>query len=147
MSFNESPSLKEYQDGIPNKPVDPSKRRRTTRVILIILASFSLLLFSKNLYDSGSMNVILGKGAVSGRVMDQKGSPLAGQAFILGSENEVTIDPDGNFLIEGVPSGFNSLVIAHNGAAEEYPVNIVPGEITELNEIKFLVVTQIPDQE
>ena len=146
MSFNESPSLKDYQDGIPIKQVDPSRRKRITRAILIILVAMSLVLCIRDLIVSGSMNVLLGKGAVGGRVFNQEGAPLAGEVFILGMDQEVKISSDGYFLLEGIPAGYQSVVVAYNGTAEEYPVEIIPGETTDLDEIQFLIVTQMPGQ-
>jgi len=147
MSFNESPSLKDYQDGILDKQFDPNRRKKNIRTILFALVAISLALWIKELIDSGSINVLLGQGAVGGKVISQDGTPLSGEVFILGMDKEVLIDSNGYFLLEGVPAGYQSVVVAHNGAAEEFPVEIIPGKITDLDEIKFLVVTQVPGQE
>ena len=57
----------------------------------------------------------------------------------------IMLDGEGYFEIEGVPAGPRSLVVAHNGAAEEYPVTIKTGEIADMGEIRFIVVTPSPE--
>ncbi|RLE02742.1 MAG: hypothetical protein DRJ13_05255 [Bacteroidetes bacterium] len=146
MSFNESPSLKDYQNGIPARKADPAQRKKFSRIVLLVLAILTIFLWIKGLVDSGSMNVLLGQGAVSGRVLNQEGSPLRGEVFILGMDKEVFIDSEGYYLIEGIPAGFQSLVVTHNGAGEEYPVEIISGENSVLDDIHFIIVTQIPGE-
>ncbi|MCD4802431.1 MAG: carboxypeptidase-like regulatory domain-containing protein [Anaerolineales bacterium] len=147
MSFNESPSLKEYEQGIPRNQKDPAKKKKFIRILIAVLAVISISLWIWAMSDSGAINVLLSNGTIKGRVVSEDGSPLKGEVFVLGMEKEVFTDNDGYFEIGGVPSGYQTFIVAHNGAAEEYPVQVQPGEVSDLGEIRFIIVTPAPSDQ
>lgn len=147
MAYHESPSLDEYKEGIPDKIADTSRRRKIILGSIFGLAGLALLLWLVLFFSSGSMAVVLRTGAVEGRVLDGEGNPLPGEVFILGRDAEVEINSEGYFFLEDIPTGYQSLVVAHHGAAEEYPVVIETGSTVNMGEIEFLIVTQVPDPE
>ena len=148
MGFNESPSLDQYQDGLQSKVKSRPSRRKVTWAIIIALAVLSLVIWFFVFTSSGSMNVVLGRGALTGRVLSAEGQALSnGYAFVQGSDQEVALDAEGFFTLEGVPAGSQNLVIAHHGAAEEYPVEIQSGATTDAGELIFIIVTQVPEED
>ena len=147
MSFNESPSLKEYEQGIPRKQKDPAKKKKFTRILIAVLAVISIFLWIWVMSDSGAINVLLSNGSIKGRVVSEDGSPIKSEVFVLGMDEEVLTDNDGYFEIGGVPSGYQTFIVAHNGAAEEYPVQVQPGEVSDLGEIRFIIVTPAPSDQ
>lgn len=145
MSFNESPSLSDYEQGLPQKQRNTGGRKLKTWILIFGLAVICLSLWIWAIEDSGSVNILMGNGTIRGYVVDREGSPLNGEAFVMGMDKEVVLDGEGYFEIEGIPAGLRSLVVAHNGAAEEYPVTIKTGEIADMGEIRFIVVTPSPE--
>jgi hypothetical protein len=44
-----------------------------------------------------------------------------------------------------VPAGARSVVIANSGWGSEYPVQVVPGQVSQLGEIKFVTTQEPPE--
>jgi hypothetical protein len=144
MKFTNSPSLKEYKDGIPpkqrNRPVVKLIIHGMIYLLLAAMVALSLYNFSQ----SSSAQLLTGKGIVTGKVVDERGMPLDGEVFVVGLDREVEIGPDGTFELGGVPSGARSLVVAQHGAAQEYNVEVVAGATQYVGELEFVRVTPEP---
>jgi hypothetical protein len=54
-----------------------------------------------------------GYGQLSGSVRDLDGNPLQADVFVTGLTSSVKTDADGDFQIENIPSGQQSLVITY----------------------------------
>ena len=144
MSLTNSPSLDEYSDGIP-----PGNHENPTRklIVRILIGIFSIFLLSMAVYsakDSQVMTSIAGQGKVIGAVEDLSGAPVSAAVFYLGSEREVQTDAMGNFELSNVPAGEVALVIAKNGAAEEFMITVAAGETTNLGVIQYVAATPGP---
>ncbi len=138
MAFENSPSLEEFQDGIPKKLSDPSAKRKRIRILSFLLLLVLLLIVGSMFAQSDAANVLVGKGSISGQALDENGNPFQGDILILGTELQVATQPDGSFLIEGVPQGARVLVLANKYAGYEFPVQVIAGETVFIGQIQFM---------
>jgi hypothetical protein len=145
MSFSNSPSLNDYKQGIPNQPVDPSARKKNFRRILLILFGLAVVFYIYGFVTSNAIDLLTGRGSLTGQVVDQDGNPLISEVYVMGVDRAVLVDANGNFTYESIPAGNRSLVVAHNGAASEYPVRVEAGITQNIGQIIFIIVTPHPE--
>ncbi len=144
MSFENSPSLEEFEEGIPHKLSNPSAKKKRLHTIIFGLLGVVILFAGVSFAQSNAANILVGKGAISGIALNDKKQPFNGYVFIVGTDLETTTNEDGSFLIESVPAGTRSLVIANETAGYEFAVDVIAGENTNIGEIKF-TATATPD--
>lgn len=137
MKFEESPQFDQYKDGLPEPPLDPEVRRRRFRIFLLIVLLFVLLLTGVNFMGSQTASFLSGTGAVTGVVIDENGQPFQGEIFILGTELAVSTDVDGRFVMDHVPAGLQSLIVADDLIGREFPVEVKAGETVDMGQIQF----------
>ena len=138
MSFENSPSLEEFQDGIPAKLSDPSAQRKRIRVLVLLLIAVLLVLFASVFAKSDAAAILSGRGSISGQAIDDLGNPFQGYIFVFGTELEAQTQPDGTFLLDGVPAGARVLVLANEYAGYEFPVQVIAGETVAVGKIQFI---------
>jgi hypothetical protein len=143
MSFESSPSLKDYGKGL--KPTDRAASR--WRIVWMIVVALFLLtaIIVVNLFKSDQVARLMGAGTVIGTVVDETGKPLDAELYILRTNIQGHADSAGAFEILGVPAGARALVIARQGGGMEFPVMITAGTTTDLGRIKF-IGTRVPGQ-
>ena len=145
MSFENSPSLKEFEQGIPTKLKDPSARKKKFRIALYLLLGITALLFTYSFFSTEAAALLAGKGNVSGIVLDENTHPYQGYIFILGTDLETSTDTQGYFLLENVPAGARILIVANETMGREYPINIIAGKTIDIGQIQFQE-TAIPEE-
>jgi hypothetical protein len=145
MSFEESPSLDDYQNGFPEKLPDPSVKKRRVRLALGIFLGVVLMLGVANFLQSQTGSLLLGTGAIQGSVIDGLGAPFMGDVFVIGNDQIVHTSSDGTFILKGIPSGDRSLIIANARTGQEYFVRVVAGQTLDIGQVQFLV-TATPGQ-
>jgi hypothetical protein len=145
MSFEESPSLDDYKGGLPEKLSDPSTNKRRIRLVLVIFLCLILFLGVVNFLKSQSGNLLMGTGSIQGSAVDGKGSPFIGDVFVIGVDQIIRTSSDGSFLLEHIPAGEKSLVVANATTGQEYPVRVVAGQTVDVGQVQFLV-TATPGQ-
>jgi len=145
MSFEESPSLDDFQKGLPEKLPEPPVKKQRMRLLLGILFGISLFLGIANFLQSKTASLLMGTGSVQGKVVDAQGSPFIGDVFVIGVDQIIRTSPDGSFLINRIPSGNQSLVVANATTGQEHPVRIVAGQTIDIGQVQFLV-TATPGQ-
>jgi hypothetical protein len=141
MSFEESPSLDDYKSGLPENLPDPSQKTRRTRIALGLLFAVVLFLGAANLLQSSAGSLLLGKGAVQGRVVDAQGNPCVCDVFVIGDARILRAAADGSFLLDGIPAGDQSLVVANAVSGQEYPVKVTAGQTLDVGQLKFLATS------
>lgn len=145
MSFEESPSLGDYKEGLPEKLSDPSTNKRRIRLALVIFLGLILFLGIANFLRSQSGNLLMGTGSIQGNAVDGNGSPFIGDVFVIGVDQIIRTSPDGSFLLKNIPAGEKSLVVANATTGQEYPVRVVAGQTVDVGQVQFLV-TATPGQ-
>ncbi len=141
MSLSSSPSLQKYKDGIPNRPPDTGKRKMVLRIILGILSLVAVSLFVVHSVQSNTVALLTGRGTLTGTVVDEYGAPLQAQVFIFGLDRQVDTARDGIFIYKNIPAGQHSLIVAFNGTAQEFFVQVEAGTTLDLGTLAFLVST------
>lgn len=131
-----SPSLEEYKDGMPEQLPDSSRRRKRAWIIIAVLSVLALAFGVVNLVRSDAFTRLAGVGGVKGTVVDEKGQPLAAEIFVLKTDLTAQADAAGNFEIQGVPAGDQTLVVGYSARGIEVPVRIAGGETRDLGQIQ-----------
>jgi hypothetical protein len=140
MDLSSSPKLQEYQNGIPDKPKDPAARRKMFRIVLAILFVLVILGAGIKFFTSPTAMLLSSKGEVIGQVVDEQGRPLAAEVYVFGVDQPIQANENGEFTLTG-PAGLRSLIVAYHGTAQEYTVEILAGETTDIGKIAFRVAT------
>jgi hypothetical protein len=83
--------------------------------------------------------ILSGKANVQGRVVDEHGLPVSARVIIFGSELSATTNPDGMFILNGVPAGSQMLVVAYNISAIEIPITVMPGQDMDIGQVQVKV--------
>lgn len=139
-----SPSLEEYKDGMPEKLPDSSGRRKRVWITIAVLAALALVFGIVNLVRSDSFARMAGVGGVKGTVVDEKGQPLpAADIFVLKTSLSAETDAAGYFEIQGVPAGYQTLVVGYLAQGIEVPVRIAGGETRDLGQIQMPTAEQM----
>jgi hypothetical protein len=138
MQFEESPSLDKYKDGLPEPPPDPAVKRKRFRIVLLIVLLLVLFLGTVNFLQSQMAGLLLETGAVSGMVLDEDGNPFQVEVFILGTELAVVIDANGYFVMDRVPAGQQSLIVADEEYGNEFPITVIAGGTIDVGQIQFV---------
>ena len=144
MALENSPSLKEFENGIPQNLSDPSKKKNRIRKTLLVLLALLVLFVGFSFFQSNAAELLAGKGSLSGLVLDDKGQPFQGYIFILGTDLESQTDADGHFLIENVPAGARILIVANDHAGYEFPTLVEAGNTIDIGQLQF-ITTALPD--
>lgn len=138
MSFNRSPSLKDYYvDGVTPRPPDKQRRKRIW-IMIGVLASIVLILGVVNLSQTYATNLLSSTGAIQGSVVDENGNPVEAQIYILGTNIQGRADQDGAFYLDGIPAGNQAVAVAHRGSGGEHPVTVRAGQTSKLGELRFV---------
>jgi len=145
MALENSPSLKEFEDGLPQDLPDPSQKKKRFRRILFTILTLLLLFAGFTFIQSNTAKLLAGKGSINGLVLDDSGKPFQGYIFILGTDLETQTDENGQFLIEDVPAGMRTLIVANNDAGYEFPTLVEAGKTTNIGQIQF-ASTAIPEE-
>jgi len=137
MTFDQSPSLNEYKDGLSGKKRN-EERRNKIKSFLIILAGLILAAGIYNFTQSDTAASLLGKGSLTGIVVNEKNQPLEARIFVPGTDIQGQTNSDGQFTLDNIPTNTETIVIGISGAGHEIPVEIQPGNLTNLGQIKFV---------
>ena len=138
MKLEDSPSLSEFKDGIPEHPVDPNARRKRFRIALFVSLSIVLMMAAILFLKSPAANILAGQGAVQGYVVDEINQPFQGHIFILGTELDIKTSSNGYFLMENVPAGEQILIAADEEFADEFPITVIAGQTVDIGQIQFV---------
>ena len=71
MTYENSPSMSNFEQGLPDKLPDLEKRLRRFRQVIYVLCAIVLLLSVANLWYSNRSGGAAGTGSISGYVIDE----------------------------------------------------------------------------
>lgn len=127
-----------------NEPKKPNRMR--LYVLLAVIILLLLGLGTVKLLQSDQGQRLLGTGVVAGIVVDESDRPVSAEIYVLGAGMITShTDDNGMFMVQGVPSGQRSVVVAMNGGGNEYPVTIRTGQTTDMGKVKFMG-TRVPSK-
>jgi hypothetical protein len=138
MSFDESPSLDQFQNGMPENLPNPNERAKKFRILLLVTALIVALIgFSVVLKDTHALENLTATGVVRGRVVDENGQPFHGRIFILGTQLISKTDANGNFELSRVPAGERTLIVADDLIGRDFPIQVTAASELQMGEIRF----------
>ena len=143
MSFENSPSIEQFQDGLPPKLPDALKRRRIIRILISILFIAVLGLGAFNFLKSDTASILMKTGSLSGSVVNSEGKPIPAEIMILGTNIHGSAGDDGTFLLEKIPEGQQVLVAGYEGKGVEQQIVVSSGQMQELKTIQ-IISTAVP---
>jgi hypothetical protein len=145
MALSNSPSLDQYKKGAPQAPKENTRKKYLLRALITLLL-LVLVVDAIIVMNSRDVALLTGRGDVKGQVVDGKGNGLQVTVFVFGVDKPVETDAEGNFIYENVPAGARLLIVTHNGYAAEYPIQVAAGQMTDIGQISFDVVTPVPEE-
>lgn len=138
MSLDNAPSFDEFPKGMPENLQEQNSRRiRFSKIFLaaaLVVVFIGLLNLMK---QTRTMEKIAGTGFVSGQVVDQNGQPFMGSIFILGTRLEAKTGPDGSFLVEQVPAGKQTLIVADDLSGLAFDIEVEVAQELQMGKIQF----------
>ena len=146
MKLDDSPSLNQFQNGMPEKAPDPNAPLKKFRILLLVLTFVVVLTgFSVVLKDTRILENITATGLVRGRVIDENGQPFHGSIFILGTDLETQTDINGNFELSGVPAGEQILIVADDLIGRDFTIQITTAVELQMGQIRFETTAMPPN--
>jgi hypothetical protein len=138
MQLDDSPSLDQFKNGMPEKTPNPNERVRKFRILLLVLALVVAFIgLSAFLKNTRAIENITATGLVRGRVVDQNGQPFHGSIFILGTRLATQTDVDGNFVLKNVPAGEQKLIVADELIGRDFAIHVTTASELQMGEIRF----------
>ncbi|NQU63314.1 MAG: carboxypeptidase regulatory-like domain-containing protein [SAR324 cluster bacterium] len=131
MSLQDSPSLEDFSEGY-SPPPDPEKRKKRSRIFLVIASLLVLLLVVVNFLQSDLAANLSQKGSVSGRAVNESGVPIQVEVLLFGTDIHVLSDENGFFIVENVPVGEHSVIVAYGNIATEVKLRVELGSENRL---------------
>lgn len=131
MPLVDSPSLDQFDQGMPEKlpdQFDKTKKQKYTIGGLLILL---ILLVVLNIAQSETGALLLGKGTLHGQVVGQDQVGITAEITLPVSGSAFQTDANGYFTLNNIPSGNITILIAYGGIGTEYTFIIQPGQTTE----------------
>jgi hypothetical protein len=146
MPLEDSPSLENYSGGtLPDGP-GPASRQKVVRLVILALTVLAVVLGIANFLNSADLAVFTATGTVTGLVVDNHGSPLPADIYILGGVRiEAKANQDGSFSVSGVPAGQRSVFAGYQGVGSEVPFDLPAGGVVNVGKIE-IVETSMPPQ-
>jgi len=132
MSLEDSPTLDDYEDGIPAKLADPGKNKKIARLVILFLLIGLLVLAGLNWLQSQEAGLLTGRGDLRGVVLDLNRQPIQAEVFLVGVDKTALSGPDGRFELKNVPAGAHTLVVAYQSSGQKYPCVVQPGAQVDL---------------
>ncbi len=137
MNFEQSPSLKDFRNGL-REDLPSKKRLSPQQVIILILAVTVIALAALVWARSDSAQLVRGTGSVQGVVVDENGQPFHGEIYILGTNITAFTDSNGFFRVNGVPAGKQYLIVADQRVGHEFQIAVLPGEGLDVGTLRFV---------
>lgn len=126
MRLQDSPSLEDFSGGLMTTP-EPEKGRKGARFLMILLALIIAALLGVKLFQSDLPAQLAGRGTLSGQAVNEAGEPVPVEVLVFGTDILVPSDENGYFVVEGAPSGEQSVIVAYGSIAAEIELTVQPG--------------------
>ena len=138
MPFDDSPSIDQIQNGMPENLPDPKAQIKKFRILLLVMTLIVALIgFSVVLKNTRTLETFTATGLVRGRAVDENGQPFHGRIFILGTKLVTQTDANGNFEISRVPSGEQTLIVADDLIGRDFKIRVNIASELQMGEIRF----------
>ena len=126
MTLQDSPSLHDFSEGY-NPPPDPEIRKKRIRIIIGIVGLLMLVFTGIRFKQSDLAASLARKAIVTGYGVDESGTPIQVEVLVFGTDINILSDEDGFFLVDNVPVGEQSVIVAYGNIATEVDITVNPG--------------------
>ena len=135
MPLENSPSLDDFNTGLPDELTNPASKKNATRILIYALLGLFSVLGIVSLLKSNNIIQLTKNGSVTGYVINEYNQPVSAEVFIPVLDKTCTTDQTGYFKLDNIPTGDYSLVVGYNFVGNEYPISVTPGSNITLGEI------------
>ena len=132
MSLVDSPGFDQDKNGKFVEPDSPEQRSRKGWIRISVLFIVAIGLGIVNLFATGQGGLVLGHGAIEGKIVDELQQPLQAEVMVLGHPGTVWTDETGYFMLESIPSGSRTLLVGYMHAAQARQVVVNSGSTADL---------------
>ena len=136
MPLENSPSLNNYSNGIPDDIPGPAEKKKSINFIIYTLFGVIVILGIFSILKRNNTIQLAGSGTISGYTVNQYDQPVPAEVFISGSDETIIADENGYFQLDRVPVGDYSLIVGYNFVGSEYPVNVSSKSNTEMGRLE-----------
>ena len=136
MPLEDSPSIDQFKNGIPDNLPSPSDQKKIVNYIIYTLVVLIIILGGLSLLKTNNRLQLAGSSAISGYAVNEYDQPVSAEVFISGANEYVIADVNGYFQIKGIPAGDYSIIVGYNYVGSEYPVKVNAGENTNMGYLK-----------
>ena len=136
MTFEDSPKLEDYEEGLPIRSPEKKKRRKIVirsliGVLIVVITGFGLT----QIQDSENFARLAGEGSIAGHVNDHHGNPYPADVAISGTKISTTANEEGLFELEHVPIGDYSIIFLNDSYGWEQKASVQSGQNTDMGTI------------
>lgn len=122
MKLQNSPSLEEASNALRGNI--PPKKNKGLRLALVIVGGMILILLGISLVQNDLLTIFTSnQGIISGVAVNEAGEPVPVDVLVFGTEILAHSDAMGRFVVNNVPTGEQSVIVAYGKIATE--VNVV----------------------
>jgi iron complex outermembrane receptor protein len=111
--------------------------------VLYVLCGIAVILVVITLLTSNGASLSTGKGSISGNVVNELGTPLPAEVYVVSTKLGTTANNDGNFVLENIPEGNREVIVTYSGQGVDLQVKITENQQLSLGVIQIRS-TQIP---
>lgn len=141
MTLESPPKLDEFKHGLEPMKQGPEQRKKLW-VVIGVLGVLAVILGVINLVQISTETRVAGTGSIVGTVHDTDGQPVEASIYILGTSIKGKANSSGNFTINNVPAGTQTVAVAMDGFGFDFPAVIEPGKITELGSLQYITTIE-----
>ena len=126
MALQDSPSIEHISESNFESP-EPEKNNRRVWILLGVIGLILLGILGVQFAQSDMAAQFARSGSVSGTAVNENGDPIPVEILIFSTDIQAQSNENGEFLIDNVPSGEQSIIIAYGSVATEIDLEITPG--------------------
>jgi hypothetical protein len=120
MKFEDSPSFDESSI----QEDKPRKENKRIRVLLSAVIFILVILLGFTYLQQGLPVTVGGSGTVSGTAVNEAGQPIPVEVLVFGTDILVSSDDAGHFVVENVPAGKQSIIVAYREIGTEVEISV-----------------------
>jgi hypothetical protein len=139
------PSVSEIQDYIESSTAATAPKLPWTRWVIFFLIVLVVLfgIHSFRPVDNAKRSQVT--GSITGTITNRQSTPVPADIYILNTELATVSDGDGNFILDHIPGGPQTVIIEYIGIGQGIPVLIENSKTVALGQIQ-VEVTRVAEQ-
>jgi hypothetical protein len=140
------PSISEVEEHIEQGAKPGPPKIPWTRWVIGFLAILILAMWISVSIPGSLTATLSSKGGISGRVVNEKSTPIPADISVLRTDLQTAADTGGSFSLQNIPAGSHSVIIGYGGVGVEFPVLVEAGKTIDLGQIEVETTALPPSQ-